>query len=242
MGFLSSIQLQMKIPRHRLSGFTLVELLVVILIISVLLTIGTVALKGAGGKGVTTALATTEALFDEARSIALGKGAHSRLLIDVNDPDSPDYLRRIVIVSEILDDDGKPFDPPQWELTGRGYSMPDRVFFSKEFSRKDHEGGTGEIETFSLGGSRISAAYQGTYYFYEFNSEGICTTGLTNGDYNGPSFVVGSGVRRPGDESPRTTGEARRDFGGFVIWRNGSTSVFRDPKQILNGQSEPKFF
>ncbi|MCH7226984.1 Tfp pilus assembly protein FimT/FimU [Haloferula sp. A504] len=232
----------MKLRRHSLSGFTLVELLVVILIISVLLTIGTVALNGAGGKGVTTATATTEALFDEARSIAIGKGASSRLLIDADDPSSPNYLRRLVIVGEILDDEGNSTEPKQWEVVGRGYTLPDRVFFSKEFSRKDHESGSGEIETFDLTGQRISAAYQGTYYFYEFNSEGICTTGLTDDGYVGPSFVVGAGVRQPGDEDPRTTGDAKRDFGGFVIWRNGSTSVFRDPKQILGGETNPKFF
>jgi hypothetical protein len=26
--------------------------------------------------------------------------------------------------------------------------------------------------------------------------------------------------------------EGKKDFGGFVIWRNGGTSVFRDPTQI----------
>ncbi len=232
----------MKARRPRFSGFTLVELLVVILIISILLTIGSVALKGAGGKGVTTALAATEALFDEARSVAMGSGARSRLLINADDPQSPNYLQQIVIVSEMLDDTGQPFDPPQWELSSRGYTLPDKVYFSQEFSRKDHESGTGEIETFDLTGGRISAAYAGEYYFYEFNSEGICTTGLSGDDYTGPSFVLGAGVRRPGDEEPRTTGEARRDFGGFVIWRNGSTSIFRNPQQILGGQNEPTNF
>lgn len=242
MSFLFPNQSRMKNRRHSLSGFTLVELLVVILIISVLLTIGTVALKGAGGKGVTTATATTEALFDEARSIAIGKGANSRLLIDADDPTSPNYLRRLVIASEVLDDEGKSFEPKQWEIAGRGYTLPDRVYFSKEFSRKDHDGGNGEIDTFSLSGGTISAAYEGTYFFYEFNSEGICTSGLSGDDYTGPSFVVGAGVRKPGDEQPRTTGDAKRDFGGFVIWRNGSTSVFREPQQILAGESNPKSF
>lgn len=227
--------------KPRFSGFTLVELLVVILIISILLTVGSVALKGAGGKGVTTALATTEALFDEARSVAVGKGARSRILINADDPQSNDYLRQLVIVSEVLDDQGQPSEPPVWEVSSRGYTMPDKVFFSQEFSRRNHEAGSGEIETFRLSGDRVSAMYEGEYYFYEFNSEGICTTGLSGDTYSGPSFVVGAGIRTPGSESPRTTGEATRDFAGFVIWRNGSTSVFRNPDQIVGGQ-EPKNF
>lgn len=227
------------------SGFTLVELLVVILIISILLTIGSVALKGAGGKGVTTALATTEALFDEARSVAIGKGARSRILVNAKNMDDPGYLRQIVIISEVLDDAGQPQDPPVWELSSRGYTMPDKVYFSKEFSRKDHEGRAGEIETMNLSGPRVSANYSGNYYFYEFNSEGICTTGLSgsgpDATYTGPSFVVGAGVLNPGTDSPRTTGDARRDFAGFVIWRNGSTSVFRTPDQIVGGE-QPRSF
>ena len=50
----------------------------------------------------------------------------------------------------------------------------------------------------------VSANYKGSYYYYEFNSEGICTTGLSGDSYAGPSFVVGTGVRKPGDEAPRT--------------------------------------
>lgn len=232
-----------------LSGFTLVELLVVILIISILLTIGSVALKGAGGKGVSTAVATTEALFDEARSVAIGKGSRACVLINA-DPESEGYLRQIVIVSEVLDASGEPSNPNpdatpaqrQWELSARGYTMPDKVYFSKEFSRKNHEAGSGEIDTFELSGGKVSAAYEGRYFYYEFNSEGICLTGLgANGDYSGPSFVVGSGVLSAGGDRPRTSGDARRDFKGFVIWRNGSTSIFREPGQIV-GNQEPTTF
>jgi hypothetical protein len=28
------------------------------------------------------------------------------------------------------------------------------------------------------------------------------------------------------------TGGAKRDFGGFVIWRNGRTSIYRSPLQM----------
>src|SRR5690606_39091618 len=71
---------------QRSQGFSLIELLVVILIISMLLTLGAVGMKGmTGGKGISSAVATTEALFDEARSIAVGKGTRARVLVDIND-------------------------------------------------------------------------------------------------------------------------------------------------------------
>jgi hypothetical protein len=64
----------------------------------------------------------------------------------------------------------------------------------------------------------------GKYLVYEFNSEGICLT-------PGASFIIGTGVRPDGQE-PRATGEGKRDFAGFVVWRNGRTSLFRGPDEI----------
>jgi len=50
------------------AAFSLVELLVVILIISILMTVGAYTVGGlTGGKGVTAAIANVEALVDEAR-------------------------------------------------------------------------------------------------------------------------------------------------------------------------------
>jgi len=223
---------------RRSRGFTLVELLVVTLIISILLTVGSVAFRGAGGKGVTAAMATTEALFDEARSIAVGKGTRSRVLVDIDDANSDTYLSRIVVAFEELDDEGNPV-ADSWQLVGRGYKLPDKTYFSREYSKRDHEGGSGDIQEMTLSG--VSGLYEGRYLYYEFNSEGICTTGLAStGDYSGPSFVVGSGAR-PKGQGPKVTGDGKRDFGGFVIWRNGSTSIFRSPDQILGGATPTTF-
>ena len=223
-----------------LRAFTLVELLVVILIISVLLTLGAMTLRGAQGKSVLSSVATTESLFDEARSVAVGKGTKSRVLIDVDDPENDNYLRRMLVVQAELDDDGKIKDPEIWKATGQILMLPDGIFYSREFSKRDHEGQAQQIPDFEL--STAAPKVNGRYAYYEFNSEGICTTGL-NGttDYTGPSFVLGSGSRTPG-EDPTTTSGAERDFGGFVVWRNGSTSLFKDPEQILGRNTDPKKF
>lgn len=215
-------------------GFTLVELLVVILIISILLTLGATALKGAGGKGTSSALAGTEALFDEARSVAIGRGTRTRVLVDVDDPDQEDYyLRRVVVAYEEVDDDGE--GTGSWKLASRALQLPAKTFFSQKYSR----GGSGNLESFELTGN--GGMYNGNYVYYEFNSEGICTSGLNGDNYEAPRFVIGAGVRGIGQERPRATGEGRRDFAGFVIWRNGATSVFRDANQIIGGD-EPKEF
>lgn len=220
---------------HR-GGFTLLELLVVIAIISLVLAMGVGVGRNMTGGGVSTASAQAEALFNEARAIAVGSCRLSRVLIDVNDTNSETYLHRIAIVAQILDKKGQPL-PDQWELTGGELMLPTRVYCSREFSRKDFVGGTGALDAMQF----TEGVYEGTFAYYEFNSEGICTSGLTtDGSYTAPAFVLGRGVRDPGGE-PRTIADGRRDFCGFVIWRNGSTSVFRDPGQIMGDTTPGKF-
>lgn len=206
------------------TGFSLVELLVVILIISLLLTLGAGVMNGISkGNNMGSAVATSEAIFDEARAIAVGKGTTAKVLVDINDPQNEDtYLRRLVVVYQELDPQtGEPM-PNQWSIASRGLTMPEKIYFSQEFSKKDHKNGGGKLDEFNL--TTDKALYAGKYLEYNFNSEGICTTA-------GASFVIGSGVRPLGQE-PKTTGQGKREFGGFVIWRNGRTSLFRDPDQI----------
>jgi len=212
----------------RLPAFTLVELLVVIAIISILMTAGSIGLSGMGGKGVTSGVSTAEALFDEARTTAVGRNLRTAVLVSKSLPNNPgNDLRRIVVATQNVDKDGNPVANPPWVLSSRGLVLPDQTFFSSKYSKKDHSGSGGDLDTITLTGAK--KAYEGDYYIYEFNSQGICTT-------PGASFIIGSGARpltKPANSNPpRVTGSAKRDFGGFVVWRNGRTSVFRSPEQM----------
>lgn len=210
----------------RARGFSLIEMLIVIAIMSILLTVGAIGISGiTSGKGVASAVASTEALFEQARSIAVSKGTTARVMVSVNDPtDSANYLRRIVVVYNELNADGTPSS--NWTLSDRGLVLPDQVYFSKTYSVKDQKAGSGSLDEFDLpvGGS-VKKPFAGKYVYYEFNSEGICKTA-------GASFVVGTGARGVSEPNPRASSGAKRDFGGFVVWRNGRTSLFRGPDQI----------
>jgi prepilin-type N-terminal cleavage/methylation domain-containing protein len=228
-------------------AFTLVEMLVVIAIISILMTAGSIGLRGMGGKGVTSGVATVESLFDEARTTAVGRNIRSAVLVAKTLTNNKgDDLRRIVVAYEEIDPaTGLAKEPgsqtPNWMLSSRGAVLPDQTFFSDKFSKKSHSGG-GKIDTVpssklkTPAGQAVKSSYAGEYYIYRFNAQGILTDPNDANYKGGASFIIGSGARNLSQSStaqpPRVTSAGKRDFGGFVIWRNGRTSVFRSPEQM----------
>ncbi len=209
-------------------GFTLVEVLTVIAIISILMTAGAIGLGNlTAGKGTSSSIATCESLFEEARTIAVSKRCKARVLVDISPtkdgkPNS-NYLRRVAIVHEKVNADGT-IDEDNWVLSSRGYTMPAGTFFSKNFSETGTGGKVSTVNKDTLGDG-VVASYRGEYAFYEFNGEGIASN-------PGASFVIGAGVMRNGQTEPQVVAGAERDFAGFVIWRNGRISAYRSVNQM----------
>jgi len=230
-----------RVPRK--AGFSLIELLTVIAIISILMTVGAIGIGSLlGGKGITSGVASAESVFDEARSTAVSQRTKARVLIDVTDPSKPTYLRRMLVAYEELDNEGNP-KTDQWTISNRGLMLPDQVYFSQNYSKKSLTSGGG-LDKMNL--NNVARDYRGEYYYYEFNAEGICrppsTSDAVGSEKPGnATFVLGTGVREPNSSEPRVTAATKRDFGGFVIWRNGRTSVFRNPNQINIPENVSKF-
>ena len=203
------------------SGFTLVEVLTVMAIIAILMGAGAIGLGNLNaGKGTSSAIASCEALFEEARTIAVSKRCKARVMVLAADPTKDTYLQRVVIVHQEIKADGT-VEPDSWIISSRGYEMPKGTHFSQVYSKLQ---AGGDIPEYTLVTTKTE--YAGKYYYYEFNGEGIF-------DNPGSSFVIGAGVR-PNGQEPKTTPSAKRDFAGFVIWRNGRTSTYRSPGQVPN--------
>jgi len=209
-------------------GFTLVELLVVITIITIMVSVGAIGLKNlAKSGGVPAAVPTAQSLFSQAQSLAIGKASNARVLVNADQDDHDRYLRYLIVAYEFEDENGG----SKWVTESRGVYLPQGVYFSQKYSSLDHTSGTGTLNSFSegiFGGVNDASANEllsVPYYYYEFNSEG-------NASDPGASFLVSVGSRAPGQKNPRLTVDALKDFGGFVVSKVGSLSAFRHPDQI----------
>jgi prepilin-type N-terminal cleavage/methylation domain-containing protein len=211
-------------------GFTMAEILTVVAVMAILMSIAAVGIqKMDRGQATTSALAVSQAIFAEARSVAMGRGTRARVYIHgkLDDGDAEDqqrYLRYMIVgVLEEGSDD-------EFEVVSRGTYLPNGVYFDVDMS-EEASASVADLGTF--GKDQIDLPGKGTNlrecYYYEFNGEGICVDGVKTNADPGAAFVVVGGVRARNAEKPKPIGNNRA---GFVIWRNGQTAIYRNPDQI----------
>jgi type II secretory pathway pseudopilin PulG len=212
----------------------------VMAVIAILLSVAAIGIQSIEkGQATTTAVAVTEALVEEARSTAIGRGARARLVIhaDLNDADPEDrarYLSFMCVAAEETDAAGEPTG--QWEVVSRGTQLPGGVFFSPEESRNADRFVTGFMDSDAklgeVGEMTIELPGEKTVkrcVYIEFNSEGVCVDSDANGDAVGAAVVLVAGARPRDAAEPIVRGANKT---GFVIWRNGRTTLFRDSNQL----------
>jgi len=209
----------------------------VMMVIAILLSVAAVGIQSIGrGQATTTALSVTEALFDEARGAAVGRGTRARLLIhkeldDAKVEDRERYLSYMCVAVEGTNQAGEA-QGGGWEVITRGTKLPTGVYFSMEESERVADAiGVGKPGTMSID-LPGSDSFKECYYF-EFNPEGVCVDSENAALDPGAAVVLISGARPRDQEEPTLL---KNNKVGFVVWRNGRTSIFRSPEQIDRAQ------
>ena len=211
----------------------------VMMVIAILLSVAAVGIQSIDrGQATTTALAITEALFDETRSKAVGGAKRARLLIhkELNDEDREDrsrYLRSMYLAVESTNQAGDA-QGGGWVIEERSIkALPTGVYFSIEESERVAAAiGVGKPGTMSIKLPGKSDSLKECYYF-EFNPEGVCVDSENAALNPGAVVVLISGTRPLDAEEPMIL---KNNKVGFVVWRNGRTSIFRSPEQIDRAQ------
>jgi prepilin-type N-terminal cleavage/methylation domain-containing protein len=207
-------------------AFTMVEILAVIAVIAILMSVAAVGVQRMDeGQATAAAVSVTEAIFDEARSAAIGRGTRARVVLhNDSSPDQRDRYLRFLAVA--IEKDGN------WEFDSRGTTLPSGVYYDKlatdEAGSKISDIGTYGTMSIALPGDKRNEV---NCYYWEFNSEGLCVDADNPGSPGAP-FVLAGGVLPPNEDTPRVKGNNRT---GFVVWRNGRTSIFRNPEHITSG-------
>ena len=222
--------------RFYAAAFSLLELLVVISIIAVLMTIGSYGIKNfSKASGVSAAIPIAQGVFSQARSLAIEKCTNTRVMMHAdNRTDSLNRERnlRYMVVQYLDTKDTEVTTDDEWVTASKGVKLPEGVYYSLSLSNRSTAPNPGQSSGALPGGAVQNCRT------YEFNSQGIITSPPpTNGTAYGndvPRFVIRAGSLPPGATEPiPASGAGERNVGGFVIWKNGRTAVFRHPDQVF---------
>jgi len=200
---------QMFSKYNRAKGFTLTELLVVIMVATILMSIGAMSLLQSNvGRGLDAGVTIVESTIEQARKLAVARNTNARVFINNDTSDSENYGRQLIVA----------YNDGGWKAEFRSVKLPSGVFVDTS-QRVSTSAAVGTLQT------NGSIAFKGnstqTAAYIEFNQLGLCK-------YSGSSNPGSSLVLVSGSYDGSTIVNKGDDQAGIVVWRNGSTTVTDD--------------
>ncbi|MFI3242681.1 MAG: prepilin-type N-terminal cleavage/methylation domain-containing protein [Akkermansia sp.] len=232
-------------------GFTLVELLVVMVIMGVLMTMAANVLQESGkGRGVDSGVQLLESLVREARTTAIGNDTPTRIIIvddERNTRAESGHLRATSVMMFRKTDRVKgEYDGSSIERSGKWVTvstsvMPPQVYISPYYSRALEW--TDGRDTTMIGKDSMHLPGRGTtrVYYIEFDEKGRFVSPMADplNPTRAQRIVVMSARRGQGRKAhegiqPLQLDNKGRPIGakGIVLWPSGDTSRLRTLDQI----------
>ena len=202
------------------------ELLAVMAVIAVLLSLASVGVsRMSTGQGLSSGVSIADAVFSEARGLAISRGTQVRVAIHADLDDQDEVKRRrykrmmMIMIRDLEKESGE--EVAVWKPASQATTLPDQVYFSSRLSSQDiYSQQPVRLAQMKLGKQEEDTAQ---CYYYEFNPQGGCTT-------PGATFILEAGSRPP--NQPDVVSGKEKNRGGFVIWRNGNTAPIRDTSKL----------
>ena len=232
------------------SGFTLLELLVVIAVMALMMGLVGFSLLGGGGSSLDAAQRELVSLVQQARQQATLSGKEIRLIVH----DDPANLEKFHRYIEMIERDAN----GTWQVLGEGVFLADQVFFVPSMERFADSAETssdeswpteaftvwsgdskkpfslGEIEVISIADENFAfRAEDGEdpveYRYLAFDGEGrvTCASGTCapGGTSPPPTLVLATGTPNPSGDSKAIRFDNPNDLAGVLLRRYGGVAT-----------------